>query len=50
MLISGRESELKRMQFAVDVDKSMQTFQVTANRTFMSRNMQKGQSYKIPAL
>ena len=44
------QSELKRMQFASEVDGSMQICQVTANRAFMSRNMQKGQSYNIPAL
>ena len=50
MLISESQSELKRMQFAAEVDESMQICKVTANRAFMSRNMPKGQSYKIPDL
>ena len=50
MLISGNQSELKRMQSTAEVDGSMQICQVTANRAFMARNMQKGQSFKIPAL
>ena len=50
MLISGSQSELKRMQFTAEVVGNMQICQATANRAFMSRNIQKGQSYKIPAL
>ena len=50
MLISESQSELKRMQFAAEVDGSMHICLVTANHAFMSRNMQKEQSYKIAAL
>ena len=50
MLIFGSQSELKKMQFIAELDGNMQICYGTANRAFMSRNMQKGQSFKIPAL
>ena len=49
MLISGSQSELKRMQFVAEVDGSMQMRGNSQSRLHVKKYAE-GQSYKIPTL